>query len=191
MCNWPISTYMSRIITIAETRAGKPWNIVRKALSGRRRGARRSNRPTSCKTRPSPPCHGAPGAEERQPCEDGPKGGWPRRAHLGRGSTPCGAALAHLAHADSIDGEEDGAGVHSGIFPLQPPVPTLYKKEATPPNTHTHTTTHTTLHTSSRELLCNTPGVCHSLSSGFELKHDRLSGGEPNLNLDVTPLLCI
>jgi hypothetical protein len=38
---------------------------------------------------------------------------------------------------------------------------------------------------------CNTLGVCHSLSSGFELKHDRLSGGEPNLNLDVTPLLCI
>jgi hypothetical protein len=23
---------------------------------------------------------------------------------------------------------------------------------------------------------CNTPGVCHQLSSGFELKHDRLSG---------------
>jgi hypothetical protein len=23
---------------------------------------------------------------------------------------------------------------------------------------------------------CNTPGVCHSLSSGFELKHNRLSG---------------
>jgi hypothetical protein len=38
---------------------------------------------------------------------------------------------------------------------------------------------------------CNTLGVCHSLSSGFELKHDRLSRGEPNLNLDVTPLLCI
>jgi hypothetical protein len=29
-----------------------------------------------------------------------------------------------------------------------------------------------------RELggsLCNTPGVCHQLNSGFELKHDRLS----------------
>jgi hypothetical protein len=25
---------------------------------------------------------------------------------------------------------------------------------------------------------CNTPGVCHSLSSGFELKHDRLSGDD-------------
>jgi hypothetical protein len=24
-------------------------------------------------------------------------------------------------------------------------------------------------------VVCNTPGVCHSLSSGFELKHDRLS----------------
>jgi hypothetical protein len=24
----------------------------------------------------------------------------------------------------------------------------------------------------------NTPGVCHSLSSGFELKHDRLSGDD-------------
>jgi hypothetical protein len=23
---------------------------------------------------------------------------------------------------------------------------------------------------------CNTPDVCHHLSSGFELKHDRLSG---------------
>jgi hypothetical protein len=47
---------------------------------------------------------------------------------------------------------------------------------------------------------CNTPGVCHSLSSGFELKHDRLSGDddvkanhgdEPNLKLDVAPLLYI
>jgi hypothetical protein len=36
--------------------------------------------------------------------------------------------------------------------------------------------------------MCNTPGVCHSLSSGFELKHDRLSGDEPNLNLDIAPL---
>jgi hypothetical protein len=26
--------------------------------------------------------------------------------------------------------------------------------------------------------LCNTRGVCHQLSSGFELKHDRLSGDE-------------
>jgi hypothetical protein len=25
---------------------------------------------------------------------------------------------------------------------------------------------------------CNTPGVCYSLSSGFELKHDRLSGND-------------
>jgi hypothetical protein len=25
---------------------------------------------------------------------------------------------------------------------------------------------------------CNTPGVCHSLSSGFELKHDRLTGDD-------------
>jgi hypothetical protein len=25
---------------------------------------------------------------------------------------------------------------------------------------------------------CNTLGVCHSLSSGFELKHDRLSGDD-------------
>jgi hypothetical protein len=38
---------------------------------------------------------------------------------------------------------------------------------------------------------CNTPGVCHSLSSGFELKHDRLSGDEPDLKLDVAPLLYI
>jgi hypothetical protein len=46
---------------------------------------------------------------------------------------------------------------------------------------------------------CNTPGVCYPLSSGFELKDDRLSGDEdvkvkpmemsPNLNLDVAPLL--
>jgi hypothetical protein len=48
---------------------------------------------------------------------------------------------------------------------------------------------------------CNTPGVCHPLRSGFELKHDRLSGDEevnvkpmemsPNLNLDIVPLLYI
>jgi hypothetical protein len=25
---------------------------------------------------------------------------------------------------------------------------------------------------------CNTPGVCHQLSSGFELKHGRLSGDD-------------
>jgi hypothetical protein len=28
------------------------------------------------------------------------------------------------------------------------------------------------------DVACNTPGVCHSLSSGFELKHDRLSGDD-------------
>jgi hypothetical protein len=26
--------------------------------------------------------------------------------------------------------------------------------------------------------ICNTPGVCHQLSNGFELKHDRLSGDD-------------
>ena len=46
---------------------------------------------------------------------------------------------------------------------------------------------------------CNTPGVCHQLSNGFELKHDMLSGDEgvmikssrvsSNLNMDNTPLL--
>jgi hypothetical protein len=55
--------------------------------------------------------------------------------------------------------------------------------------------------TKKRLALCNTLGVCHSLSSGFELKHDRLSGDEdikvkpmemsPNLNLDIAPLLYI
>jgi hypothetical protein len=48
---------------------------------------------------------------------------------------------------------------------------------------------------------CNTRGVCHQLSGGFDLKHGRLSGDEdvkvkpmeasPNLNLDVAPLLYI
>ena len=48
---------------------------------------------------------------------------------------------------------------------------------------------------------CNTPGVCHQLSNGFELKHGILSDGEdakvqpiemsPNLNLDIAPLLYI
>ena len=51
---------------------------------------------------------------------------------------------------------------------------------------------------------CNTPGVSHLISSGFEFKHDRLRGNlvsgdkgvevksmkwSPNLNLDNTPLL--
>ena len=46
---------------------------------------------------------------------------------------------------------------------------------------------------------CNTLGVCHQLSNGFELKHDMLSGDEgvkikstrvsSNLNLGNTPLL--
>ena len=45
----------------------------------------------------------------------------------------------------------------------------------------------------------NTPGVCHQLSNGFELKHGILSDDEgvkvkpmemsPNLNLDIAPLL--
>ena len=48
---------------------------------------------------------------------------------------------------------------------------------------------------------CNTPGVCHQLSNGFELEHDILSDDEnvkvkpmemsPNLNLDIAPLLYI
>jgi hypothetical protein len=29
-----------------------------------------------------------------------------------------------------------------------------------------------------QEGFCNTPGVYHSLGSGFELKHDRLSGDD-------------
>ena len=46
---------------------------------------------------------------------------------------------------------------------------------------------------------CNTPGICHQLSNGFELKHGMLSGDEgvkiksirvsSNLNLDNAPLL--
>ena len=46
---------------------------------------------------------------------------------------------------------------------------------------------------------CNTPGVCHQLSNGFELRHGILSDDEdvkvkpmemsPNLNLDIAPLL--
>ena len=49
------------------------------------------------------------------------------------------------------------------------------------------------------EPLCNTPGVCHRLSNGFELKPGILSEDEdvnvkpietsPNLNLDIAPLL--
>ena len=45
--------------------------------------------------------------------------------------------------------------------------------------------------------VCNTLGVCHQLSNGFELEHDMLSGDEgvkikstrvsSNLNLDNTP----
>ena len=49
------------------------------------------------------------------------------------------------------------------------------------------------------QLPCNTPSVSHMQSSGFVLKHDRISGDEgvmvksmkmsPNINLDNTPLL--
>jgi len=48
---------------------------------------------------------------------------------------------------------------------------------------------------------CNTPGVCHQLSNGFELNHDMFSGDgdvkvkpmemSPNLNSDIAPLLYI
>ena len=46
---------------------------------------------------------------------------------------------------------------------------------------------------------CNTSGVCHQLSNGFKLKHDRLRDDgdvkikpmeiSPNLNSDIAPLL--
>ena len=48
---------------------------------------------------------------------------------------------------------------------------------------------------------CNTLGVCHQLSNGFELNHDMFSGDgdvkvkpmvmSPNLNSDIAPLLYI
>ena len=51
------------------------------------------------------------------------------------------------------------------------------------------------------QVYCNTPGVCHQLSNGFKLKHDRLSDDgdvkikpmeiSPNLNSDIAPLLYI
>jgi hypothetical protein len=113
---------------------------------------RRRSRPFQCKTRPSPPRHSALGPEERWTREGGPEGGWPRHARLRHGRAPCGADLAHLTRANSIDGEEDGAGVRSGIFPAQPPISTLYKEGESPSLTHTtHNTT--PLLTSSRELL--------------------------------------
>jgi hypothetical protein len=47
--------------------------------------------------------------------------------------------------------------------------------------------------------MCNTPGVYHQLSYGFELKHDRLNGDKDvkvkpmeislNLNLNIAPFL--
>ena len=50
-------------------------------------------------------------------------------------------------------------------------------------------------------MICNTPGVCHQLSNGFELNHDMFSGDgdvkvkpmgmSPNLNSDIAPLLYI
>jgi hypothetical protein len=86
---------------------------------------------TSCKTRAA---HHAMAEEGR-----------PRRARPGCSCAPHGTALARLARADNIDGEEDGAGVHLGIFPLQPPISTLYKKGRLP-LTHTHNT-HNTYHT--------------------------------------------
>ena len=53
--------------------------------------------------------------------------------------------------------------------------------------------------TAHRDRTCNTTGVCHQLSNGFELKHGMLSGDEgvkikstrvnSNLNSGNTPLL--
>ena len=50
-------------------------------------------------------------------------------------------------------------------------------------------------------VCCNTLGICHQLSNGFELKHGMLSDDEnvkvkpmemsPNLNLYIAPLLYI
>jgi hypothetical protein len=34
------------------------------------------------------------------------------------------------------------------------------------------------LYAETYNAMCNTPGVCHSLSSEFKLKHDRSSGDE-------------
>jgi hypothetical protein len=72
----------------------------------------------------------------------------------GCGRAPRGTSLARLARANSIDGEEDGAGVHSGIFPPQPPVSTLYKKGEAHTTQHTQHIPHST---SSRELLTPSP----------------------------------
>jgi hypothetical protein len=36
-----------------------------------------------------------------------------------------------------------------------------------------------------KKKACNTQGVCHQLSSGFELKHDKLSGDE---DVNVKPM---
>jgi hypothetical protein len=62
-----------------------------------------------------------------------------------------------------------------------------------------HTSINISLSILSVLATCNTLGVCHQLNSGFELKHDMLSGDEgvkfkpvkmsPNLNLDHAPLL--
>ena len=34
------------------------------------------------------------------------------------------------------------------------------------------------MHTVKETYMCNTPGICHQLSNGFELKHDMLSGDD-------------
>jgi hypothetical protein len=81
----------------------------------------------------------------------GPRGLAHVRTRLGRDRVPRGTAMARLARADSIDQEEDSAGVCSGIFPPQLPVSTLYKKGEAPP--YTHNTYHTPLAQESSSLL--------------------------------------
>jgi hypothetical protein len=128
--------YISRIITTSEIRAGNnETESERRFLKGIEG---QGGAIGQLRVKPGRAHYATVLQEQRRGghARTGPRGAGPGAHAQGTAAPPRGTALAHLARTDSIDGEEDGAGVRSGIFPLQPPISTLYKKGEAPPNTH-------------------------------------------------------
>jgi hypothetical protein len=108
--------YTNRIITIAETRAGNnETESERRFLEGIE-GQGGAIGPLHAK--PGRAHHATALQEQRRGGQEktDPRGLTQACTRPGRGLAPHGTALARLARADSIDREEDGVGVCSGMF---------------------------------------------------------------------------
>jgi hypothetical protein len=129
---------------ITETRAGNIETVSKVRFLECVKWQRRSNRPTQDQTRPSPPCHGVLGPEGRQPREDGPEGGWPRRACAQDVAPPPGAPLrpSSLPPTALMVWRTVQAWAQENS-PWDPPPHSYIKRGRLPPYTHTsHSTPH-------------------------------------------------